>query len=81
MGVQGFASVISVLLRPDGRQKQQNLWEMEASGVYKSSSRTARNIQRNPGLENKTQNKTKQKKRKDMCYLYLDFGLVLCWWC
>jgi hypothetical protein len=39
--------------------------EFEASLVYKVSSKTARAIQRNPVLENKTkQNKTKQNKTK-----------------
>ena len=48
-----------------GRQKQADLCEFEASLVYKASSRTARAIQRNPVLENKTkQNKTQTNKKE-----------------
>jgi hypothetical protein len=44
-----------------GRQ----IFEFEASVVYKVSSRTARATQKNPVLKNKTkQNKTKQNKTK-----------------
>jgi hypothetical protein len=44
-----------------GRGRQ--ISEFEASLVYRVSSRTARAIQRNPVLKNKTkQNKTKNKK-------------------
>jgi hypothetical protein len=46
-----------------GRGRQ--ISEFEASLVYKVSSRTARAIQRNPVLKNRTkQNKTKQNKTK-----------------
>jgi hypothetical protein len=46
-----------------GRDRQ--IYEFEASLVYKVSSRTARAIQRNPVSKNKTkQNKTKQKKER-----------------
>ena len=42
------------------RQRQVDLCELEASLVYRVSSRTARAIQRNPVLKKKTkQNKTK----------------------
>jgi hypothetical protein len=45
-----------------GRGRSRQISELEASLVYKVSSRTARAIQRNPVLKNKTkQNKTKTK--------------------
>ena len=50
------------------RQRQVDLWEFEASLVYKGNSRTARTItQRNPALKskiNKNKSKNKQKERK-----------------
>ena len=45
-----------------GRQRQVDLSELEASLVYKASSRTARATHRNRVSENRKQNKTKQKK-------------------
>jgi len=44
------------------RQRQADLCKFEASLVYRVSSRTARDTQRNPVLKNKKQNKTKQKQ-------------------
>ena len=40
-----------------GRQRQADLYDFKASLVYRASSRTARDTQRNP-----VSNKTKQKK-------------------
>jgi hypothetical protein len=48
----------------EGRGKQLDVWEFEASLVYVVSSKTARTTQRSP-IQNKTkQNKTKQNKTK-----------------
>jgi hypothetical protein len=42
--------------------------EFEASLLYKVSSRTARAIQRNPVLENKTKQNKKDTTNKDFLY-------------
>jgi hypothetical protein len=49
-----------------GRQRQVDLCELEASLVYRVSSRVARATHRNPVLKNKAQNKqtNNNKKRK-----------------
>jgi hypothetical protein len=57
-----------------GRGRQ--ISEFKASLDYRESSRTARDIQRNPVLENnkiKRKRKTKKKKKKISCFLKLFF--------
>jgi flagellar biosynthesis/type III secretory pathway protein FliH len=46
-----------------GRQRQVDLYEFEASLVYKVSSRTARVTQRNPVSKNQKKKKEKRKKK------------------
>jgi hypothetical protein len=48
-------------MRGRGRQ----IYEFEASLVYRVSSRTARTTQRNPVLKKKKKNKTKKQKKKN----------------
>jgi hypothetical protein len=56
-----------------GRGKQ--IYELEASLVYKVSSRTARTAQRNPVLKNQKPKPNKQTKRND--YAVLSGKLVI----
>jgi hypothetical protein len=51
-------------LIPALRRQRQKITELEASLVYRLSSRTARATQRNPGPNKTKQNKTKQNKTK-----------------
>jgi hypothetical protein len=57
-----------------GRGRQ--ISEFEASLVYKVSSRTARDIQRNPVSKNKTKTKTKTKQNKSRECLEINESLL-----
>ena len=57
-------------LIPAFRRQRQWISVFEASLVYKVSSRTARAIQRNPGLKNKNKNKKKNKNTKVETIIY-----------
>ena len=46
------------------RQRQADLCEFEASLVYRASSRTARDTQRNPASKKRKRNKERKKERK-----------------
>jgi hypothetical protein len=54
--------VVAHAFNPRGRGRQ--IFEFEASLVYKVSSRTARATQRNPVSKNKTKHKKKKVKSK-----------------
>jgi hypothetical protein len=62
------AHTFNPLIPALGRQRQVNFWVLEASLVYRVSSRTARAMQRNPVLKNTPSippsKKRERKKRK-----------------
>lgn len=47
-----------------GRHRQVNLYECEASLIYRARSRTAKTTQRNPFLKKKKRKKRKERKSK-----------------
>lgn len=56
------------MILPLRRQKRVDLWEFEASLIYKASSRTSKATQRNPISKDQTKpNKTKPNKTKQIC--------------